>query len=168
MIEIKGYSGSGFRFFYPWLRQVDGGHPRVIPLPKQALIQKLGLINAAVAFLVSGSLIWTRLSHAAIGSGWIYEVAVAVLLLELAWKFGWVWRTVRIETGPSPEILLAPSWLRSENGMFWSALVVSLVGMLEHSLPAHHYWWEAAMVFCLVMALCPYVNHLLVRIREPR
>ena len=78
MIEIKGYSGSGFRFFYPWLRQVDGGHPRVIPLPKQALIQKLGLINAAVAFLVSGSLIWTRLSHAAIGSGWIYEVALGL------------------------------------------------------------------------------------------
>lgn len=166
MIGIVGQDGEGFRFLWPRAGSVVDGRLRVLPLPPRRTVTRLALFNTLVTLIVMACRLDDRRGHASALHGWIYLVALAVLMAEAVFKLRFCLQRRTIRVTLPLDLRPIPSWLWTGYVQFFVALVTATMASIECDHPRYGAAWEALSWLGIAMILLPWFNGRLLRRRH--
>jgi hypothetical protein len=164
VIEVSGRNGSGYRIFYPWFHH-SGKDLKALRIPEAGLVRRCILFNAPIAFTIAILHMEELRGHPSPSDGWIYLIAFALLIVELAWKAQYLWSRIRIER-PSLVEIPTSSRLRGEHVLFWMTMQTVLIALIDDGHPVHYLFWIWATMLCTLMALMPMISTFILRRRR--
>lgn len=166
MIGIVGQDGEGFRFLWPRAGSALDGRLRVMPLPPRRTVARWALFNTLVTLIVMACRLDDRDDQAGALHGWVYLIALAVLLAQAVFLFRFCLQRRTIRVALPLDLRPVPSWLWTGYMQFFLALVTATLASFECDHPRYGAPWVALSWLGIAMMLLPWFNGRLLRRRH--